>query len=343
MGDRLTLDYGVRFYYLTPQWDTSLQASNFLPDSYVEVEGRPPLPAGRRRRRARGLRRRRRARRSTPPSSAAWCRAPATGSRGRSRPARASTTRSPTATSSRCRRALGFAYDITGRAVAHRPRRLRDLLRPAAGQPGVRPDHEPARPAVDDAALGPGERGRRRDRRPVRPGRPQPERRTTGRRPTVYQWNLGVQWKMPADFVLDVSYVGSESRNLLQTAPDQRLAVRHDLPGVEPGSDPRPDVQRAAPRQHAAGRQRPADRLPASATRGTAASACGSSRPTRTTRPCRRPSAAASQGPDVLGQLHAQLGQGHRRRRLGRRPHRRQGPGSQLRSARSGPSARLRA
>jgi Carboxypeptidase regulatory-like domain/TonB-dependent Receptor Plug Domain len=33
-GNRLTLDYGVRFYYLTPQWDTTLQASNFLPDQF---------------------------------------------------------------------------------------------------------------------------------------------------------------------------------------------------------------------------------------------------------------------------------------------------------------------
>ncbi len=32
--DRFTLDYGVRFYYLTPQWDTTLQASNFLPDQF---------------------------------------------------------------------------------------------------------------------------------------------------------------------------------------------------------------------------------------------------------------------------------------------------------------------
>jgi hypothetical protein len=31
---RLTLDYGVRFYHLTPQWDTTRQASNFLPDSF---------------------------------------------------------------------------------------------------------------------------------------------------------------------------------------------------------------------------------------------------------------------------------------------------------------------
>src|SRR5207245_9837728 len=29
-----TLDYGVRFYALTPQWDTTLQASNFLPDKF---------------------------------------------------------------------------------------------------------------------------------------------------------------------------------------------------------------------------------------------------------------------------------------------------------------------
>jgi hypothetical protein len=31
---RLTLDYGVRFYYLTPQWDQTLAASNFLPDKF---------------------------------------------------------------------------------------------------------------------------------------------------------------------------------------------------------------------------------------------------------------------------------------------------------------------
>src|SRR5205823_774830 len=30
----VTLDYGVRFYYLSPQWDTTLQASNFLPDKF---------------------------------------------------------------------------------------------------------------------------------------------------------------------------------------------------------------------------------------------------------------------------------------------------------------------
>ena len=33
-GSKLTLDYGVRFYWLTPQWDESLQASNFIPSEF---------------------------------------------------------------------------------------------------------------------------------------------------------------------------------------------------------------------------------------------------------------------------------------------------------------------
>jgi hypothetical protein len=33
-GNNLTVDYGVRFYSLTPQWDETLQASNFLPDEF---------------------------------------------------------------------------------------------------------------------------------------------------------------------------------------------------------------------------------------------------------------------------------------------------------------------
>lgn len=37
-----------------------------------------------------------------------------------------------------------------------------------------------------------------------------------GKIPTVYQFNLGVQTRLPYDFRLDVSYVGSQSRHLLQ-------------------------------------------------------------------------------------------------------------------------------
>ena len=45
-SSRLTLDYGLRFYYLTPQWDTTLQASNFLPDA-VQLRT-PPRSSSRR-------------------------------------------------------------------------------------------------------------------------------------------------------------------------------------------------------------------------------------------------------------------------------------------------------
>jgi len=34
VNSRLTLDYGIRFYWLQPTYDTKLQASNFLPDQY---------------------------------------------------------------------------------------------------------------------------------------------------------------------------------------------------------------------------------------------------------------------------------------------------------------------
>ena len=33
-GSKLTIDYGLRFYWLSPQWDETLQASNFLPDAF---------------------------------------------------------------------------------------------------------------------------------------------------------------------------------------------------------------------------------------------------------------------------------------------------------------------
>ncbi|HVO11357.1 MAG TPA: carboxypeptidase regulatory-like domain-containing protein, partial [Vicinamibacteria bacterium] len=42
---KLTLDYGVRFYWMTPQWDTSKQTSNFLPDKYVPGETALYAPA----------------------------------------------------------------------------------------------------------------------------------------------------------------------------------------------------------------------------------------------------------------------------------------------------------
>jgi hypothetical protein len=42
---RLTLDYGVRFYYLTPQWDRIFQASNFLTGSTSRTPRVSTLPS----------------------------------------------------------------------------------------------------------------------------------------------------------------------------------------------------------------------------------------------------------------------------------------------------------
>ena len=64
-GNKLTLDYGVRFYYLTPQWDETLQASNFLPERVRPQQRGSPLRAGLHRR----------LRRAAAPTAAAWIRA----------------------------------------------------------------------------------------------------------------------------------------------------------------------------------------------------------------------------------------------------------------------------
>ena len=121
--NRLTLDYGVRFYYLTPQWDTTLQASNFLPDEVRSERGREALRAGVHRRvsllrqrparhgsraRRRRASRRRSPTRSRSASSAGSCPA-RTGSTARSRRARASTTSCRTAPRSRSRRASAWS------------------------------------------------------------------------------------------------------------------------------------------------------------------------------------------------------------------------------------------
>ena len=156
--DRLTLDYGVRFYYLTPQWDTSLQASNFLPDEFDKSRGGPAVQAGRGGRRARGLRRERPARSVNSayigrvvPDIGRPVPGDVPGRPGHRRDAHrrqqvqgvAARRRSPTTSPG--------AQTLVARGG------FGDLLRPAAGQPGVRPDHQPARPAGPRRCMGAGE------------------------------------------------------------------------------------------------------------------------------------------------------------------------------------------
>ena len=49
----------------------------------------------------------------------------------------------------------------------------------------------------------------------------------------VYNFSLGVQRDIGFNTVLDVAYVGSLARHLLQRLQHQRRALRHTLPAVE--------------------------------------------------------------------------------------------------------------
>ena len=76
----------------------------------------------------------------------------------------------------------------------------------------------------------------------------------SGRIPTVYNYNAGVQMKLPKAFVLDVSYVGSQSRNLLQRV--NLNAVPYGAAFAAENQDPT-----LAPTSTPGGRSLPADFL----------------------------------------------------------------------------------
>ena len=166
-SNRFTLDYGLRFYYLTPQWDTTLQASNFLPDQFStsgaatlfharSASARRPVRTrageGWTRRSLRRVSRRPWATRSTSVHRPAdpWLepvqrRVP--GRSGHQRPA-AEWKRLQSLASHRG----GVRPD--GERRDDHPRWLRDLLRPAAGEHGVRHDLQRAGRAELDAPPG---------------------------------------------------------------------------------------------------------------------------------------------------------------------------------------------
>jgi len=224
----LTLDYGVRFYYLTPQWDHTQQASNFLPDRFDPSQaarlyrpvcvGAAPCAGA--------------ARRGMDPALLAAGVAPSLANTvdgrfiGRLTPG-----------SNRFNGAflagqginpelqdgsefvvsprVGFVYDLTGEAVT--------ILR---GGWGIFYDRPQGNMVFDMIANAPGvlnstlQWGRLQDLGGAS-GDPNP---VLAMNPTVYdfqpprvtQWNVGVQRKLTNTFMLDVAYVGSNSDNLLR-------------------------------------------------------------------------------------------------------------------------------
>ena len=213
MTDRLTLDYGVRFYYMTPQWDTSKQASNFLPDKYVKSAAvrlfQPAVVDGVRVGYDAGTK-------SVVNSAFIGRVVPGTGDRfqGTYQGGQGISDSLTDGSKFKVSPRAGFAYDISGK---------QSLV--ARGGFGIFYDRPQGNAVFDLITNPPGLQVST-----LTWGLASQVASATGynapvglnpnvyewKVPTVYQWNLGVQWKMPADFVLDVSYVGSESRDLLQ-------------------------------------------------------------------------------------------------------------------------------
>ena len=207
-SDRLTLDYGVRFYFLTPQWDQSEKASNFVPEDFNKSSAvRLYKPAV-----VDGVRVGYDAVTGGTVNSAFIGRiVPGSGNRFQG------TTQGGTLTDGnkfRISPRLGFAYDITGEQafiargafgmLYDRPQgnQVFDLITNPPGMQvttlnwGLVKDVAGAQGLFAPVGLNPNV--------------------YAWETPVVYQWNVGVQAKLPAKMTLDVAYVGSKSEDLLQ-------------------------------------------------------------------------------------------------------------------------------
>ncbi len=229
---RLTLDYGVRFYYLTPQWDTTLQASNFLPDEFnasaaaklytpVCVGGTPCAgcdPA----RHGSGAHRRR----ACPPSLANTRRGPLRrpadipGSNrfnGSFQAGQGINDQLQDGSAFRVSPRVGVVYDLTGKGTT--------ILR---GGWGIFYDRPQGNMVFDMIANAPGVLNSqvqwgRLQTLATGGGDPNP---TLALNPTAYdfkppkvtQWNVGIQHKVWKEVILDIAYVGSNSTDLLRQA-----------------------------------------------------------------------------------------------------------------------------
>ena len=209
----LTIDYGVRFYFMTPQWDVSLKASNWLQDKYDPAK-------------AVGL---------FEPAVINGVRVGYDAVTGKSVPAafigrvvpnsgdpfdgafQAGKGISETLTDGnkfRVSPRAGFAWDITGQqrlvarggfAILYDRPEGNQVFNLGTNPPGLQTSVVTwglANDVTSATAYDPTVQ--------VLPSA------YNWKIPTVYQWNAGLQMRLPAEFALDVAYIGSKSDNLLQ-------------------------------------------------------------------------------------------------------------------------------
>lgn len=226
--DRLTLDYGVRFYYLTPQWDTTLQSSNFLPDRYDPAQaaslyapvciGAAPCSGSNRR--------------GMDPRLLDAGAAPSLGNtvedrfvgrlvpgsnrfNGAFQAGQGITEELQDGPAFRVSPRLGVVYDLTGQA---------EFI--ARGGFGVFYDRPQGNQVFDMITNAPGvlqstlQWGRLQDLTAAA-GDPDPTLSMNPsafdfKPPKVYQWNVGIQRKLWWDLIYDIAYVGSKSEDLLR-------------------------------------------------------------------------------------------------------------------------------
>jgi hypothetical protein len=246
---KLTLDYGVRFYYLTPQWDETLQASNFLPDQYdpsgaVQLY-QPALVDG--------------VRVGVDPATGQTVNGrfigrivPGSGDRfnGAFQAGQGIDDALQDGNTFKVSPRLGFTYDLTGQAAT--------IVR---GGFGIFYDRPQGNMVFDMIANAPGvvvstlQWGRLQDLSSAQ-GDPNA---VVSLNPTVYdfeppkvyQWNVGVQHKLWRNYIFDIAYVGSESKDLLRQVqinalpfgatfrPENQDPTR--TPGAVPGSTALPN------------------------------------------------------------------------------------------------------
>jgi Carboxypeptidase regulatory-like domain len=225
---RLTLDYGVRFYWMTPQWDSTLQASNFLPDEFNAAQaarlfvpvciGASPCSGANRR----GMDPRLVSQGETPttantvdgrfigrltPDSNRF--------NGAFQAGQGINDQLQSGSAFKVSPRFGFAYDVDGSGTM--------IVR---GGAGVFYDRPQGNMVFDMVANGPGvlnstlQWGRLQDLSSAQ-GDPFP---TLSLNPTaydfkppkVYAWNVGVQRKFWRNMIFDLAYVGSSSKDLLR-------------------------------------------------------------------------------------------------------------------------------